>query len=114
MEWLNTCLYDDPSSGPSVPTLVVSQEHDDFSPALGSSPNVPSTITLNASKRAQLSQMDLASFSSKFGTLTLSGRGKSRNGGQGLGIGMSGMRMLKEESRFGLAEVANGDEDEIF
>ena len=115
MEWLNTCLYDDPSTtnDPSIPTLVVSQEHDDFSPALGASPNKQSTITLNASKRAALSQMDMASFSSKFGTLTLSGRGKSKSGMGGIG-GMSGMRMLKEESRFGLADVANGDEDEVF
>jgi hypothetical protein len=115
MEWLNACLYDDPtaSDNPSIPTLVVSQEHDDFSPALGTSPNKQSTITLNASKRAALSQMDMASFSSKFGTLTLSGRGKSKNGMGGIG-GLSGMRMLKEESRFGLADVANGEEDEMF
>lgn len=112
MEWLNAALSDEteaPENG-NLPTLVVSQEHDDFSPALAHSPTKQSTLTLTANKmtRAQLSSMDLASFSSKFGTLTLSG--KSRNGLGGLGQ----MKMLREESGFGLAEVARGGEDEEF
>jgi centromeric protein E len=112
MEWINTALSPEESSSPTrpshdLPTLVVSQEqHDDFSPARAM--NKQSTITLNASKmtRAQLSQMDLASFNSKFGTLSLSGKG--RLGALG---GGTGMRMLREESGFNLAEVAGEDEE---
>lgn len=117
MEWVNQVLSDDPSSPSrtdnSLPTLVVSQEYgtieqedevDDFAPppTMG---NKKSTITLTASKmtRAQLSQMDLASFNDRFGTLTLGGRGKSA---------ISGYRMLREESGFDLAEQAG--EDEVF
>ncbi|KAK1925901.1 P-loop containing nucleoside triphosphate hydrolase protein [Papiliotrema laurentii] len=112
MEWINTALSPEESSSPTrpshdLPTLVVSQEqHDDFSPARAM--NKQSTITLNASKmtRAQLSQMDLASFNSKFGTLSLSGKGRLRALGGG-----TGMRMLREESGFNLAEVAGEDEE---
>lgn len=110
MEWVNSALIDDPSS-PSrphheLPTLVVSQDqHDDFSPALPT--NKQSTITLTANKmtRAQLSSMDLASFNSKFGTLDMSGKGIG-----GLGLG-AGMRMLREESGFGLADMARDDDE---
>ncbi|KAK6907889.1 hypothetical protein I203_101890 [Kwoniella mangroviensis CBS 8507] len=93
-----------------LPTLVVS---DDFSPSLPSSGG-KSTLTLSASKmRATFSQMDLANFNDKFGTLTVSGKGK---GGKGLGIGgMGGSgwggKMLREESSFALAEVAGDDDD---
>jgi hypothetical protein len=111
MEWVNTALATDDSTssdsaeGAGLPTLVVSQDqHDDFSPA--PTPNKQSTITLSANKmtRAQLSHIDLAGFNSKFGTLTLSGKGRA-----GLG---AGVRMLREESGFGLSEIAAGDEEE--
>lgn len=115
MEWVNSALIGDPTSPTrahgDLPTLVVSQEqHDDFSPA-PSSANKQSTITLTANKmtRAQLSHMDLASFNSKFGTLDMSGKGRG-----GLGLGAN-MRMLREESSFGLADAARDDmDDETF
>lgn len=94
-----------------VPTLTLN----DFSPSIGSSPGLAG---------ATLNQMDFASFSEKFGTLTMrGGMGKSSMGmgslsglpslGGGLGINGLGGRMLREESRFDLAGEAAGD-DEMF
>ncbi|WVW85104.1 hypothetical protein I302_107141 [Kwoniella bestiolae CBS 10118] len=100
-------LEDDrePTPERELPTLVVS---DDFSPSLPTSGG-KSTLTLSASKmRATFSQMDLMNFNDKFGTLTVSGKGK---GGKGLGIGGWGGKMLREESSFALAEVAGDDDD---
>ncbi|OCF39719.1 centromeric protein E [Kwoniella heveanensis CBS 569] len=92
------------------PTLVVS---DDFSPS-PTNQGGRSTLTLSASKmRATFSQMDLANFNDKFGTLTVSGKGRGGGGGGAGGWGMG--KMLREESSFGLAEVAGcEDEDEGF
>ncbi|KAK8858917.1 hypothetical protein IAR55_003148 [Kwoniella newhampshirensis] len=82
------------------PSLVVSDN--DFSPSLTA--NTRSTLTLSASKmRATFSQMDLANFNSKFGSLTVGGRGKG---------GFTGGKMLREESGFDLAEVADDDDDD--
>ncbi|WVQ84221.1 hypothetical protein IAT38_006372 [Cryptococcus sp. DSM 104549] len=87
----------------SLPSLVVSNQ--DFSPSVPSAA-AKSTLTLSASKmRATFSQMDLANFNDKFGTLTVGG--KSGAGGGGL------RGMLREESHFDLAEV-EGDDDEMF
>lgn len=98
-----------------VPTLVVN----DFSPALASTQLTLSRSGVGSGAGATFNQMDLASFSEKFGTLTM--RGTSRGGagarsgnglGSGLGIGLGlGGKMLREESRFDLAAV--GD-DEVF
>lgn len=52
--------------------------------------------------QATFSQMDLANFNNKFGSLTMNGRGKGMNG--------VGRDMVKEESHFDLAEVASDDE----
>lgn len=114
MEWINTALSPEDFGSPTqqsydLPELVVSQDqHDDFSPA--STVNKQSTIRLTASKmtRAQLSHVDLASFNSKFGTLSLSGKGRL-----GALSGAQGMRMLREESGWNLAEVG-ADEEETF
>ncbi|WVF69082.1 hypothetical protein IAT40_003856 [Kwoniella sp. CBS 6097] len=106
--------YDEaPFSASAIPpTLVVS---DDFSPSPTAHGGIggKSTLTLSASKmRATFSQMDLASFNDKFGTLTVSGKGRGGAGGGG-GWGMG--KMLREESSFGLAEVAGcEDEDDGF
>ena len=131
MEWVNAALSDDPEDdfdfdgdgqgdepprSSLLPTLVLEQDHqvggDDFAPAQPSGTNKKSTITLTASKmtRAQLSQMDLASFNDRFGSMGMSGRGTSiamsmgMNGGHGHG-------MLREESGFDLAAQAE-EEDE--
>lgn len=55
--------------------------------------------------RATFSQMDLADFNNKFGSLTTNGRGK--------GVSGLGSDMVREESHFDLAEVAS-DDDEMF
>ncbi|WVQ96601.1 hypothetical protein IAU59_003706 [Kwoniella sp. CBS 9459] len=101
--------YDQVPLSAVPPTLVVS---DDFSPS-PTTHGGKSTLTLSASKmRATFSQMDLASFNNKFGTLTVSGKGRGGGGGAG-GWGMG--KMLREESSFGLAEVAGcEDEDDGF
>jgi hypothetical protein len=69
--------------------------------------------------------MDFASFSEKFGTLTMRGLGNKGRPGMGMGMGMGmgslgglgvgglGGKMLREESRFDLAGDAGGD-DEVF
>jgi len=97
MEWVNAALLDDPSCPTTNinPSVVVT---DDFAPSLGR--NAKTTITKMS--RAQLSQMDLASFSDKFSTLTMGG---ARRGGMG-------HKILREESGFDLASV--GGEDEVF
>nr|XP_031858541.1 uncharacterized protein CI109_006064 [Kwoniella shandongensis]KAA5525613.1 hypothetical protein CI109_006064 [Kwoniella shandongensis] len=112
-EWINAALSpmdptpettetETPIRHQPLPTLVVS--NDDFSPSMTA--NTKSTLTLSASKmRATFSQMDLANFNSKFGTLTVGGRGKG---------GYMGGKMLREESGFDLAEVAGDDDDEMF
>lgn len=83
-------------------SLVVS--NDDFAPS--PSNQVKNTLTLSASKmRATFSQMDLADFNNKFGSLTTNGRGK--------GVSGLGSDMVREESHFDLAEVAS-DDDEMF
>ncbi|RSH90768.1 Kinesin-like protein kip2 [Saitozyma podzolica] len=124
MEWVNTALQDDrdpssPSRNADVPMLVVSQDldADDFGPSPsqaqnglggvgvgagaagpGSGPGGKATLTLSAKMtRAQFSQMDLASFGERFGTLTLGSRGRD------------GFRMLREESRMDLANELDDD-----
>ena len=96
MEWVNAALLDDPAS-PTRPVVIVT---DDFAPSLG--PSAKETITKMS--RAQLSHMDLASFSDRFGTLTLGGGAR-----RGLGNG-NGHKMLREESRFDLAGGMGDDE----
>jgi hypothetical protein len=113
MEWVNAALLEDPDqSSPSrnsdVPTLVVSQAvDDDFAPG-GSTPKHlqggggKATLTLSSKtkmSRAQFSHMDLATFSERFGTLTIGKRG-----------GDGGFRMLREESGLDLANEL-GDDD---
>lgn len=110
IEWINTALAPadaqaqsplELSTNSSQPlgSLVVS--NDDFAPA--PSNQVKSTLTLSASKmRATFSQMDLADFNNKFGSLTMNGRGKGASG--------LGSDMVREESHFDLAEVASDDE----
>jgi hypothetical protein len=120
MEWVNTALQDDrdpssPSRNADVPMLVVSQDldADDFDPsqsqaqnglggvgsgAAGAGQGGKATLTLSAKMtRAQFSQMDLASFGERFGTLTLGSRGRD------------GFRMLREESRMDLANELDDD-----
>ncbi|WWC88295.1 uncharacterized protein L201_003203 [Kwoniella dendrophila CBS 6074] len=101
-----------------LPALVVT---DDFSPSpLMMGNNGKSTLTLSASKmRATFSQMDLANFNDKFGTLSMSGRGNNNNGlinkqQHNRGLGISNHKMLREESNFALAEIAAGDDDEYY
>ncbi len=99
MEWVNAALLENPSSPRSSggqnlnPSVTVT---DDFGPSV--IPSAQATITKMS--RAQLSQMDLASFSDRFGTLTLGG---GRRGG--------GHKMLRQESGFDLAGWAD---DEVY
>ncbi|KIR52974.1 centromeric protein E [Cryptococcus gattii Ru294] len=110
IEWINTALASadvqsqsplDLSTSSSQPlgSLVVS--NDDFAPSISN--QTKNTLTLSASKmQATFSQMDLANFNNKFGSLTMNGRGKGMNG--------VGRDMVREESHFDLAEVASDDE----
>lgn len=102
MDWVNAALVDDPvSPRAGNPTVRVT---DDFAPP-DAMPSAKATITKMS--RAQLSQMDLASLSDRFGTLTMAG------GRRGMGTGLGeGHKMLREESGFDLAGMAG--EDEVF
>ncbi|TYJ58389.1 hypothetical protein B9479_000935 [Cryptococcus floricola] len=103
IEWINLALLPPgmataSSADQPLGSLVVS---DDFSPVPSVNTSAKNTLTLSASKmRATFSQMDLANFNDKFGTLTMGG-----NGGRGLGSDL-----VREESHFDLAEVASDDE----
>ena len=84
----------------NLPPLMI----DDFSPALGSSSQMPSTNTILGSG---ISQLNLAKLSHLKGTLTMGrkGLGLGSMGGSGMGMGMG--RMLREESQFDLAGTAD-------
>jgi len=80
----------------NLPPLMI----DDFSPALGSSSQMPNTNTILSSG---ISQLNLAKLSHLKGTLTMGrkGLGLGSMGGSGMGMGMG--KMLREESQFDLA-----------
>lgn len=130
VEWVNAALLDAPSNGaeaegPDEPVIVVSSppkpwgsashagnaDMDDFAPSPRpaleqGAPPAHGTITLSRSRmtRATLGHLDIDSFNNKFGTLTVSGKGRN-----GLGRGLGG-RMLKDESCFALSELEESDE----
>jgi len=87
----------------NLPPLMI----DDFSPALGSSSQMPNTNTILSSG---ISQLNLAKLSHLKGTLTMGrkGLGLGSMGGSGMGMGMGMGKMLREESQFDLA--AAGDD----
>ena len=100
IEWVNAALLDSPASpntNHANPAVIVTN---DFVPSL--TPSANATITKMS---RGLSQMDLASFSNRFGTLTM------RGGRRGAGMG-AGHKMLREESGIDLAGVLG--EDEVF
>ena len=102
MEWVNAALLENPTpSQPmeTVPSLLINE---DFAPTTMSS----AKETITKMSRAQLSHMDLASLSDRFGTLTMGG---GRRGGNGL---VNGHKMLREESGFDLA--GSMEDDEVF
>ena len=101
MDWVNAALLDDPSSSKAsdIPSVMID---DDFGPS-----TVPSAkATITKMSRAQLSQMDLASFTDRFGTLPL---GSGRRGGLGVEYGF-GHKMLSEESGSDLVGMMGADE----
>jgi hypothetical protein len=103
-EWINevTNNSETTTEGTEVnlPPLMI----DDFSPALGSSSQMPNTNT-NTILSSGISQLNLAKLSHLKGTLTMSrkGLGLGSMGGSGMGMGMGMGRMLREESQFDLA-----------
>ena len=102
MEWVNAALLDDPISSQSSDTIPSVMIDNDFGPS-----NVPSAkATITKMSRAQLSQMDLASFTDRLGTLTL---GAGRRGGLGTEYGF-GHKMLSEESGSDLVGILGADE----
>lgn len=90
-------------------------EMDDFapSPKVGQAGQMQmpahGTITLSRSRmtRATLGHLDIDSFNNKFGTLTVSGKGRNA---LGRGVGGLGGKMLRDESCFALAEMDETDE----
>ncbi|WVO18606.1 hypothetical protein L204_106325 [Cryptococcus depauperatus] len=102
VEWINAALMPGDQLSESLSTasldpLVV--PNNDFAPVTSYMPK--NTLTLSASRmRATFSQINLANFNDKFGTLTLGGKGKN-------GLDQD---ILREESHLDLAEVASDDE----
>jgi hypothetical protein len=99
----------EPQSGDNnrvkLPPLVI----DDFSPALGSSSQMPNPGSTTLTLSGGISQLNLAKLSHLKGTLTMGrkGLGLGSMGGGGMGMGMG--RMLREESSFDLAGEAGDD-----
>ena len=104
-EWINEVTNNSGNTNSegtevNLPPLMI----DDFSPALGSSSQMPNTNTILSSG---ISQLNLAKLSHLKGTLTMGrkGLGLGSMGGSGMGMGMG--RMLREESQFDLAGTAD-------
>jgi hypothetical protein len=103
-EWINEVTNNSESTTEgtevNLPPLMI----DDFSPALGSSSQMPNTNT-NTILSSGISQLNLAKLSHLKGTLTMGrkGLGLGSMGGSGMGMGMGMGRMLREESQFDLA-----------
>jgi len=104
-EWINEVTHNSGTPNPegtevNLPPLMI----DDFSPALGSSSQMPNTNT-NTILSSGISQLNLAKLSHLKGTLTMGrkGLGLGSMGGSGMGMGMGMGRMLREESQFDLA-----------
>jgi hypothetical protein len=89
-EWINEVTNNSGSPNPegtevNLPPLMI----DDFSPALGSSSQMPNTNT-NTILSSGISQLNLAKLSHLKGTLTMGrkGLGLGSMGGSGMGMGM--------------------------
>jgi hypothetical protein len=111
-EWINEVTNNSGTPNPegtgvNLPPLMI----DDFSPALGSSSQMPNANT-NTILSSGISQLNLAKLSHLKGTLTMGrkGLGLGSMGGSGMGMGMGMGRMLREESQFDLA----GEADDSF